>query len=376
MQKNNDDILYSASDIVNFLECEHLTALDRINLNTPLPKTPVSIEGTQLIQDKGYAHENAFANILKQRYGRVVDVSEKNSDIELMEQSTLAAIRSGADIICQATLRNGPLLGHADFLRRVPSASRLGDYSYEVIDTKLARKAKAKFIIQLAFYSSLVANIQGCDPRMMYVVYGDKKEGAFHYADYRHYFDTVLNRFLICVQGQQAETYPSPCAHCTLCTWRELCEEQRSRDDHLCQVANITQVQIKKLKAANITTLETLGKCSPGFKVAKMAPATLERLISQASLQLLGRQSGKRQVEILPGKVANEVLAVFLFRRQVTSFLTWKVIRWRKAAWSTFSGCTISEIKSLYSKTFGLIRAVKKNGPLSSLSILSLHTWL
>jgi hypothetical protein len=37
VQKRDEEILYSASDLVNYLECEHLTALDLIDLETPLP---------------------------------------------------------------------------------------------------------------------------------------------------------------------------------------------------------------------------------------------------------------------------------------------------------------------------------------------------
>ena len=32
MRKVGDQIIYSATDVVNFLECEHLTSLERINL--------------------------------------------------------------------------------------------------------------------------------------------------------------------------------------------------------------------------------------------------------------------------------------------------------------------------------------------------------
>ena len=39
----------------------------------------------------------------------------------------------------------------ADFLRKVPRPSVLGDYSYEVIDTKLGRTPKAGYVLQLAF---------------------------------------------------------------------------------------------------------------------------------------------------------------------------------------------------------------------------------
>ncbi len=64
MQKRDQEILYSASDLVNYLECEHLTALDMIDLDTPLPKTKDS-DQAKLIQDKGYAHEADFLTVLK-----------------------------------------------------------------------------------------------------------------------------------------------------------------------------------------------------------------------------------------------------------------------------------------------------------------------
>ena len=41
--------------------------------------------------------------------------------------------------------------------RLVAEKSRLGGWRYEVLDTKLALKTKAKFLIQLACYSDLVA---------------------------------------------------------------------------------------------------------------------------------------------------------------------------------------------------------------------------
>ena len=67
----------------------------------------------------------------------------------------------GFEIIFQATLRDGGLIGHADFLRKVSRPSEHGDWSYEVMDTKLARSTKAKFIIQLGFYSDIVGKLRG-----------------------------------------------------------------------------------------------------------------------------------------------------------------------------------------------------------------------
>ena len=59
MQKLDGQILYSASDIVKFLECEHLTTLDIINLATPLPITEDD-DQAKLIQTKGGSHELRF----------------------------------------------------------------------------------------------------------------------------------------------------------------------------------------------------------------------------------------------------------------------------------------------------------------------------
>ena len=73
-------------------------------------------------------------------------------------------MRAGAEVIYQATFLRDGLRGHADFLFRVDRHSALGSYSYEVADTKLARRAKPYFILQLCFYSELVAGAQGRSP--------------------------------------------------------------------------------------------------------------------------------------------------------------------------------------------------------------------
>jgi uncharacterized protein len=298
MQKNEKQILYSASDIVNFLECEHLTTLDIIDLDTPLSRTEDD-DQAKLIQAKGFAHEADFVARLKERHGSFIDIAQGNGGLDHQVQTTLDAMRAGVEIIYQATLRDRCYVGHADFLRRVPLPSDLGDFSYEVLDTKLSRSTKAKFIIQLAFYSTLVAKVQKIEPRMMHVVLGNTIEKGFPCADFNRYFNNLLLRFAERVLLPGADTYPSPCERCDLCKWRGLCEEKRLTDDHLCQVANISKVQIKKLQASGVRTLEALGQLPADAKVPKMAPETLSRLISQAALQLQARKTNVNQLEIL-----------------------------------------------------------------------------
>ena len=299
MQKRDGGLLFSASDLVNYLECEHLTALDLVDLETPLPRS-VDSDEAKLIQAKGFVHEAEFLAALKRQHERVIDIGQGHATLTEKVEATIQAMRDGHDIIFQATLQDGCFIGYADFLRKVQRPSQLGAWSYEVLDTKLARTPKAKFIVQLAYYSGMVAKVQGEAPQLMHVVLGDKTEVAYRYADYARYLGTVTERFLARVSSGPADTYPVPCDKCDQCKWKGLCEERRLQDDHLSQVANITRLQIKKLEACDVKTLEALATLPATTSVPKMATETLDKLRHQARLQFQARCSGERQLELLP----------------------------------------------------------------------------
>ena len=307
MQLRNESYLFSATDLVGFLECEHLTVLDLQSLHDADVRTAkiAPDEGAALIARKGDEHERAYLDRLRADGRAVVDIAADAGSVDDKVVRTLVAMRSGAEVIYQATLRDGQLFGHADFLMRVDGeASDLGPWRYEVADTKLARSAKAKFLVQLAFYSHLLALAQGTEPRLMHVVLGDQTERAFRCADYMHYFRALLARFLARVQALAGAavpaTYPLPCAHCDLCHWRERCEAQRVADDHLCQVANISRIQWAKLEAQGVDTLAKLATLPVGTIVPRMHGDLLARLQSQAALQDGVRRTGKREVLVLP----------------------------------------------------------------------------
>lgn len=298
MQKRDGGLLFSASDLVNYLECEHLTTLDLVDLDTPLPRTNDSDEA-KLIQAKGFTHEAEFLAALLRQNERVIDIGQGPATMAQKVEATIQAMKDGYDIIFQATLQDGCFIGYADFLRKVHRPSQLGEWSYEVLDTKLARSPKAKFIVQLAYYSDMVAKVQGVSPLLMHVVLGDKTEVAYRYADYARYLGTVTERFLARVSSGPAQTYPVPCEKCDQCKWKGLCAERRLKDDHLSQVANISRLQIKKLEADGVKTLEALATLPAATSVSKMATETLEKLRHQARLQFEARQSGERQLELL-----------------------------------------------------------------------------
>jgi uncharacterized protein len=77
---------------------------------------------------------------LKAQGRSVIDIVG-DDDIVSRSERTRAALREGADVIYQGAFLEGPWQGYSDFLLKVPRPSALGDYSYEVADTKLSRSA-------------------------------------------------------------------------------------------------------------------------------------------------------------------------------------------------------------------------------------------
>lgn len=94
------------------------------------------------MRERGAAHEKAFVEHLEKDG---LDVARVNGGGEDMPaDGTIQAMRDGRQIIVQGALADGRWSGRTDILRRVESSSVLGDWSYEVIDTKLARQTKTR----------------------------------------------------------------------------------------------------------------------------------------------------------------------------------------------------------------------------------------
>ena len=68
MQRYGDrQTLYSPSDLVVFLECNHASFLDVMNLNTPLETTAPDAT-MELIAQKGLEHEAAYLQHFARAY--------------------------------------------------------------------------------------------------------------------------------------------------------------------------------------------------------------------------------------------------------------------------------------------------------------------
>jgi predicted RecB family nuclease len=300
MQLLDEQLVLSASDLNNFLACPHLATLDLAQVRGELEVEPERGADAELLARKGDEFEQRYLDSLKTEGRQVAEIpGGDGSEVALLDAvaRTEEAMRGGSEVIYQATFFKDGLRGHADFLFRLDRPSKLGDFSYEVADTKLARRAKPYFILQLCFYSELLAVVQGVEPERIHVILGNGERRTFRIAEFSAYFRRVRAAFLAALADSKRSTYPEPVAHCEICRWRALCDEKREADDHLSLVANVTTRQRELLQAAGIDTLAELG-AAEHLAVHGIDPEVLSHLHEQASLQLAARESGENSYEL------------------------------------------------------------------------------
>jgi predicted RecB family nuclease len=291
--------LYSASDLVNFLGCGHATVQDLRQLTAPVALPPDDDQAV-LLQEKGIAHERAYLERLRAE-GRTIADIPADDDLAQRVALTRDALRGGADVIYQGTLLNSPWHGFSDFLLKVDGApSALGDYAYDVADTKLARMAKPKHVLQLCVYGDLLGAEQGVPPPHLHVVLGSGDCTTIRTADVRHYSDIARRRFEAFAAGPPGASVAEPCGHCGFCRWKTICEASWEEQEHLSLVANITRSQRDKLKMAGITSMRGLAGAANGLKVPTLQADAFERLRAQAGLQISRRDKGLMRVDVLP----------------------------------------------------------------------------
>ncbi len=296
MRVFNGKILLSASDLMRFTGCRHATALDLARLRGEGPEPGADSEDAELLQKMGDAHEAAHLARLKAAGRQVVEI--ERGDLAENAEATRAALAKGAEVVFQGAFLSGNWGGWSDFLERVEQPSALGPFSYEVVDTKLKRRAHPKHVLQLVLYSDLLAEAQGVAPERAHVELGDGSRATLRLADYAHYARAARARLEAFVAAPEP-TRPVPCADCALCRWADHCAGVWDAEDSLFNVANITRVQVKKLEAAGITTLAALAAHEGG--VRGMAQATLDRLRAQARLQQ-ARKTGAPAFELRPAE--------------------------------------------------------------------------
>ncbi|MFZ2177798.1 MAG: TM0106 family RecB-like putative nuclease [Rhodococcus sp. (in: high G+C Gram-positive bacteria)] len=293
-------IVYSASDLAAAATCEFgvLRRLDGVlgRAGRESPAGPDS--GDPMLQRTsglGDAHERRQLEQFRAEYGDGVVVMARPDYTELglfdATLATLAAVRSGADVVYQGTFFDGRFLGFCDFLVRD------GD-SYAVYDTKLSRHAKVSALLQLAAYAdALESNGITLSPEV-HLLLGDGSVSSHTagditpvYASRRAALERILDEHHHeeSVTGWGDPRYTA-CGRCDDCA----AELERHRD--LLLVAGMRSTQRSRLIAEGIGTIEQLAAHSGS--VDGISDGTLASLRAQARMQILQESSQSPQFEV------------------------------------------------------------------------------
>ncbi|HUP21338.1 MAG TPA: TM0106 family RecB-like putative nuclease, partial [Thermoanaerobaculia bacterium] len=322
MQLLEQRLIFSATDLSNFLACPHLSLLDRRTAEGgPRPRV-FDDPGLEVLRRRGQEHEAAYLARLQARADlRVVRIDELRDEESYEKRradrvaATLEAMHDGADVIYQGALFDGTWIGYPDFLERVDRPSRLGDWSYEVVDTKLAREAKGGALLQVLLYVDLLAGVQGSAPENVKLALGgpEARIETFRVADYAAYFRSVKARFLrfMTEASRELPVAVDPVGHCDICRWSLHCDDERRDRDHLSLVAGITRSQRRALVERGTETVERLAVLSlpPAPPIDGIGAHALERIREQARIQVAGRRAERIVHELLRPVVAGQGLA-------------------------------------------------------------------
>ncbi|GGH96509.1 TM0106 family RecB-like putative nuclease [Arthrobacter liuii] len=302
------DLVFSASDLVAASECEYRTlrVLDEKLGRTPKAEFPVD-EMQKRAGELGDRHEQNVLASLVAKYGEW-DASRSSGvyslargqnlrgELQAKHAETELALRSGADVVFQATFFDGEFLGYADFL--VNEAAGTGNPGrYEVWDTKLARHAKVGALLQLAAYGDQLLGM-GLDPSpAVTLVLGtrigdDWLRSSHSLPDLLPVFRERRRRFRHLTAAHRAADAPVQwqqpgVVHCGRCDY---CAEQVKLHRDLLMVAGMSVIQRRKLHTAGITTIDELAAMP-----AARAKNSVVRLRAQARMQLgLDQPAGSR----------------------------------------------------------------------------------
>ncbi|MES5485295.1 TM0106 family RecB-like putative nuclease [Bradyrhizobium sp. INPA03-11B] len=305
MQKVGTTLVLSAHDLVGNLYCAHLTNVDLKVAHGLLPKPARWDPLLDILRERGRKHEQAFLGHLEAN-GFEPFVIEGVDVTDVAVTQTREAMQAGRAIIVQAALRDQGWVGRADILRRVEAPSDLGDWSYEIIDTKLARETKGGTVLQLCLYAQLLGAMQGVEPEFVYFVapWSDFHPQQFRVADYMAFFRKAQRAAQTAVDGATDiadSVYPDPKTHCDVCRWEPQCDARRRADDHLCLVANVSALQMNELRTNGIATAKTLSTMPVPlpWKPKRGSVASYIKAREQARVQVEARETGTLRYELL-----------------------------------------------------------------------------
>ena len=143
--------------LTRFINCKHIITNEFNEKKLNLKRAGRTV-ADNLRLEKGLIHEVQYFKELSKKYKKVKNIKIlKNLSKEEKIEETIKALEDGYELIYGGWLQSGNWSGELDFLEINKNVqSNLGNYSYEIIDTKNSSKVKGDHIYQVCLYSFLL----------------------------------------------------------------------------------------------------------------------------------------------------------------------------------------------------------------------------
>ena len=256
MYVDNGALTVSPTDLTKFLGCSHATTLDHaVARGVRSTAAGPATRPWSCCSVRGWSTRTGISRRCR-RPSNVVRIVRSRWPRRRRTRSRRCG--DGAEVIFQATFLHDGRRGHADFLMRTDRPSSLGDWSYDVADTKLARRLKVPALLQMAEYGEHLRRIQGVPPMWLTVVAGDGVTASVPLRGCGELLPPSGGRFGDFLDAG-AVTVAQPVAQCSQCRWNAQCSTGWRNDDHLSLVAFMRTDHREALERSGITDRRRVG---------------------------------------------------------------------------------------------------------------------
>ena len=279
--------------LTRFVNCKHIIT-NEFNEKTLNLKRTEKTFSDKLRLEKGLIHELNYFKELSKKYKKIKNIKDlKSLSKKEKIKETIEALKQGYELIYGGWLESGKWSGELDFLEiNKDLKSNLGNWSYEVTDTKNSASVKGDHVYQVGLYCFLLKETQGILPNNFYILLKDKSKQAIKL---REVYDTFLlhkNSYENFISNELNKTKSEKCGFCKLCDWEQVCSEEWIKNRHLNQVLGNNKKNTKKLNKVGINNYDELAKLDPKKKIEGLREEAKIKIIKQAKLQIEAEKKG------------------------------------------------------------------------------------
>jgi predicted RecB family nuclease len=292
--------LYTPTLFKSYLNCKYII-FNELNAEKLGIKKKEITKSNRRLFEKGDKFEEDYFNHLKKEYSKIIDIKDHQSLKEDREKKTIECMQEGYEVIRGGYFYDDKKKwnGESDFLIINKNVkSKLGNYSYEVFDTKNSTRVKTEHIFQITIYEHLLRKIQGIQNKNFYVVLKQMKKEAVRLDRVIDFVEMHKKKYENFVENEIDNAKPEKCSHCKQCDWQNVCKNIWKKNDSLDLMPDLRKDTRKTFQKLGIDTVQKLSEQDENKEFKDITAGTSKKFIIFAKLRKKEEKSGKP--EFLP----------------------------------------------------------------------------